>query len=588
MALTAAEKAEMAQLEQELKPVKTGGLSPDEQAEMQSLEKEVGGQQSKGLLDTIKERWNSIGNSPEGEAQRRELFAKQPARGQAELEQFANAATMGYLPQLQALAEPAMTGGLNAITGQNIQPDSYVDSRDANVRRMQQQQEEFPATSTRSGLMGIGAQALVTPGMGPTKSILGAAAKGLGMGAAQGALQNPGDTEGKVDPIQGEERYQNAKTGAKWGGLIGLGAGVGGKVGQMLEKAPAATKKAAEATAFKGSGAMLKDFRQAAGKNSVEPIGRFMLDKQLIKAGDTVEDVAEKALSFNKNAGKELDTVYGKAAKAFENPDVAQKMPSFNPTRDKAELVKIVSDELGDSVGGKGAVAKLSSYLDDLAEKYGDSPLPPRIANDVKGYMDEAINYSRNPLTKQPNDEKAFSAARKWLADRIEAGVDYLGKASGDKALAAQLKEANKNYGMSKQVHGIAKDRVQRISANNSFGLTDSIAGGAGGMVGAVGAAATGERDPRNIGLASIGAGLLSAAASKGAKTYGPGLMSAAFNKAAPMMEIVGAGGAATRGLMDPAMLSRIAVQNSETKLKRRKKDDKGGVEIPITEGYEQ
>lgn len=594
MALTPAEQKELEMLERDVgqsKP-KVGGLTPQEQAEMQALEAEVG-RPKEGIMDRVSGLFSSSGRQKIAEQTRpvtQSAFAQDKRQGQMQLEQFSNAATMGYLPQLQAAAQPTIYKGLNAVTGQNIQPDSYVDARDANLNRLEQQSQEFPVGSKLASFAGLGANALITPGMGPAKTILGGATKGALFGAGQGFLQNPGDVEGEVNPLQEGERLQNAKTGAKYGGLIGGGAMLGQKIGRFFEKAPGATKKAAEATAFKSSGAMLKDFRQAAGKDEVQSIGRFMLDEKLVQAGDTVEDVAQKAAKLNEKAGEELDKVYTHAAKALEDPAVAAKMPSFNPIRDKEEILKIVSEKLGDSVDGKSALAKLSGYLDELGTKYGDTALPPRLANDIKGYLDEAVNYARNPLNKQPGAEQAFYSARTWLRDRIEEGVNYLGKASGKPELAKKLTDSNRQYGYSRRVQGIAKDRVQRESANLSMGLTDRIAGGAGAGLGGIAAVASGEKDPVNIGLKGLGMGLLAAAGNKASKMYGSGLLANGLNKAQPMMNLVGAGGQAAQGLMNPAFLSRAAVGGRAPLRKKRGLIDKGLLnnDMRLGEGYEQ
>jgi hypothetical protein len=507
------------------------------------------------------------------------------------VEHAANSAMLGYLPQVQAAAQKPIFGLLNKLTDQNVEPDSYVSARDANVDRLQRQAEEHPSAALAGDLAGTALSAYAAPlpafkGAGLTSGAL----EGALVGGAQGALQNPGDEPGKVDPLQLGERAANASEGAKFGGLVGAGAGLGQKFGRALESAPEAAKTTAERTAFKGSGAMLKDFRKAAAKDQVEDIGRFMLDNKLIKAGDTVESVAEKARAFNKKAGEKLDKVYSKASEVLTNPEFAREAPGFNPVRDKEELLKFIEGRLGDSTDKRSALSAVSSYLDDLAEKYGDKVLDPKLANDVKGYMDEAINYARNPLTKQPGAEKAYSGARKWLNDKIAAGIEFVGEKSGDAKLAKELREANKEYGFSKNVATIAKDRLQREGANLSYGLTDRIAGGAGAAVGAAAATASGSHNPADIGIMSLGAGLLSAAGNKYGKKYGSGLIADGLNTFQPMLDNVGLVGKGAQGLIKPGLMTRMAV-GADRKLKR----GQGGkalpgqpLSIPVTEGYEQ
>lgn len=602
MALTLAEQREMEALERELAPkkAKPAGLTPEEQAEMAALESELApaaasapAEPQRGFMDRLLNLRSSLKGDIEAQGAKdasRVAVERDKRRGQAEIEQFANAATMGYLPQIQAAASKPIYGALNLVTGNDVKPDEYVNERDANINRLDQQSQEFPFTAAKAGLAGIGANTLVLPTMAPAKGLIGAGLKTAATGAAYGAAANPGDVEGEVNPIQFGERLDNAETGALIGGGVGLGAGLGSKAAGFFSKAPKTTKRVAEEAAFKSSGAMLKDFRNAAAKDDVERVGRFMLDEKLVKAGDNVERIAEKAAQINKKAGSELDSVYKQAASALRDPKVYEGMPGFNPIRDKNEVLKMASEKLGDSVDGKRALRQLGAYLDDIGKKYGDQPLPPRVANDIKGAFDEAINYARNPLNKQPGVEKAYSSARQWLAKRIDQSIDYIGKASGKPDLAKRLKDANMRYGTSKTVYRIASDRVQREAANQAMGLTEKIAGGAGATVGGIAAMAGGSSDPIDIGIKSLGMGLLAAGANKASKIYGPGLLATGANKLQPMMNVVGAGGSAAQGLLsNPELLSRAAIQGSRPRRRKRGLlDENRNIEIPITEGYEQ
>lgn len=98
--------------------------------------------------------------------------------------------------------------------------------------------------------------------------------------------------------------------------------------------------------------------------------------------------------------------------------------------------------------------------------------MSPRRTNDIKGAIDDEINYARDPLKKEPAKEKAFLGARRELNKIIDESIDTLG---GSEA-AQQLKSANKEYGMAAKVNKISKDRINRENSNKMFGLTDTIA----------------------------------------------------------------------------------------------------------------
>lgn len=153
--------------------------------------------------------------------------AQSPA--QTGLEHGANMLTGNYLPQLQSAAEGPMTSALNKMTGNSVEPDSYVDARDKNIARLALEEKQNPNAAFAGKVEGggLGTALLPVPELKALEKagILGAAAKGALVGGAYGAAQNPGDAPGKIDPIQYDKRVANAETNAKFGGLLGLGAG---------------------------------------------------------------------------------------------------------------------------------------------------------------------------------------------------------------------------------------------------------------------------------------------------------------------------------------------------------------------------
>lgn len=103
------------------------------------------------------------------------------------------------------------------------------------------------------------------------------------------------------------------------------------------------------------------------------------------------------------------------------------------------------------------------------------NPMSPRGANDIKTELDKTINYARNPQTRDPVAERAFSAARQKMSQVVDDSIESL----GGPEMVSRLKKANKDYGFSRQVLNTSEDQLSRESANKYFGLTDTIAGGA-------------------------------------------------------------------------------------------------------------
>lgn len=102
------------------------------------------------------------------------------------------------------------------------------------------------------------------------------------------------------------------------------------------------------------------------------------------------------------------------------------------------------------------------------------NPMDPRSANNIKTALDKKIDYARNPLNPKPAQESAFRAARRVISKKVDEAIESLG---GD-AEFSKLKEANREFGLSRNADLIAKDRVRREAANKQmFGLTDTITG---------------------------------------------------------------------------------------------------------------
>ncbi len=545
MALTRKEQAELDSLQKEvghLEPQSKGGLTPDEQLEMQSLEQEVGHQAS--IPQTI-------------------------------LEHGANAATMGYLPQLQAMAEPVTNAIGNMVTGNNVEATPYVQARDQGIKRLQEEQQANPKTALASQVGGtiLGAAATPIPGLGASKGIVSGMLKGAGGGAAQGFLQNPGDIKGEVDPLQLGDRASNAAKGAAIGGAAGGVTEVAKKGLRALARGPETLKEVATGSAVKASGAILKDFRSLEGKGKTNELGEFALDKGLVKAGDTIDDVAAKADALRQDAGSRLSKIYKGVVEDFNKDGVAEGISSaektdlsrigFNPARDKDQIISEVSKAMGNQEGKKAAVKRLSDYFDQLIEDHGDNTLDPKLAQDIKTEVDKVAGWARNPLTKEPATESAYKEARRIISKKIDEDIDRLGKLSGNNEALSQLKQANKDYGNAKQIMSMATDKAQRALANRRVSLTDTIASGAGGIAGAGMATVTGDTNPAHAAEYGLVGGLLAGGANHLGRKYGDGLIAHGANVASPLLKYSGAPMAARgAGLLmpNPGLVGRSAV----------------------------
>lgn len=457
---------------------------------------------------------------------------------QTALEHGANQVTLGYLPQLQAAAEPVTDAIGNALSSTKIQPRSYVEARDANIERLAEEEKQNPGSAFGGKAAGMALSAYLTPG-GAAKGILGAAGKTAAYGAAYGGLQNPGDVKGQVDPIQAEERLKNAAKG----GLIGLGSGLAtGTASALLNKGADKLSHIESTQALKGAGAMTKEFRELNGKELTDEVGKFAREKGIVQAGDTVESVLPKARAIQNESGKQLgelyqqaqDTMRGLGKKAYGK---VEKI-GINPVRDKEEILNLAAAKLKNEEGGPAALERLSKYLDSLRDQHGDMTLDPLTAHEVKSAVDRTINYSRNPLQSEPDRETAFRELRKFINNKIQSQVDFLADKMGNPEAGKALKEANRNYGFSKTLGDMAQNSLGRIQAHKMVSLTDTIAGGAGVATG-TGLGYIMGGDSKHAAEGGLAGGLLSAVGNHAFSKYGPGLVSAGAGRLAVPMGLL-------------------------------------------------
>jgi len=461
---------------------------------------------------------------------------------QAGLEHFGQAASMGYLPQLQALAEPLTDKLYAAMEGKQAPENNkdYVQRRDENISRMNQEAKEHPYAALGGLLAGSVAGGAGVAGAMPSKikqlSMLKQAAL---TGGAQGLIQNPGDTEGQLSGPQLEER---AKGGA-------IGAAVGGAAEKLLggiQQAPAALKEFAQTKAFKSSGAMLKDFRKAFSRDQVNELGQSMIDNKLIGAGMTFDSVAEKSAQIKQQTGKQIGEIYDRLS------DLAQKNPDSIRNSFAIADPETVASDLTSAVRNSKVMPKLNAQayretMDKMIDQIASSGQTHdvRFLNDVIGEIDNKINWSKR--TPEMSDlQQGLVAMRRTLRQKVNDIADRLG--GTDEALSQQLKILNKQYGNMTEINRIAIDRTGREQANRLLSPSDYGTAGIGALIGSQ----FGSTPEERLKHAVMGAGL--GVANKAARLYGNPLMVQAASKAgqalAPLSNVpnnpalVGAGAA--------------------------------------------
>lgn len=238
---------------------------------------------------------------------------------------YGQGATVGYLPQIN--------GGIQAV-GNMVrgEPANYVGERDAEIARLKKASEENPHLFGGAKLIGGIASALMMPGgAGANATRLAKVLSAARGGAAIGALSNPGDKEGVIDPIQADKRVMNAGLG------MGVGALTSGAAEGIAEYGPKAFNSLAETQAFKALGPYARSAVNAVtrgaktpeeqalleavpggGIGNVRSIGRSVLDNNLFggiipRGYKAISQAATKAKGA---AGEKLEGVLGQLSEA--------------------------------------------------------------------------------------------------------------------------------------------------------------------------------------------------------------------------------------------------------------------------------
>lgn len=424
----------------------------------------------------------------------------------AGLEHFGNSASMGYLPQLQAATQPAFDKVGDLATGSHVYDDdgTYAERRDENIARMHQQEKDHPIASTvgtiggaiTSGIAG-GAAIGKIPGIASlagmaapegaslaTRAAALAGRTGASAAAAgiQGALSNPGDTEGEVSPLQMEER---AKQGALSGAIaapLHLGGEGVSKVGSYIADR---LKDKANTLAFRALGPFKRQVNQ--NRDEIQDIGREALDSGIVgwKPGNaaTLEGRADEASG---KAGKDLGDLTDKLA-SLEDGATSSGM-SRKQIADN--LRKKLTTENAQGIPG---IDKRNSYFNEMIDEFENSAKKPNMSfsdlrqakMNVQGTsgQDGLINWNRLKNADIPLDEQFHRALAGELRQGEESGADAIEKAYYGQS-SNQMKTLKDKFGNLKTAKEITGNKADAQRANNILGLKDAIYGGAGATLG--------------------------------------------------------------------------------------------------------
>lgn len=417
-------------------------------------------------------------------------------RAQTQLESFGNTISGGYLPHLQALHEKIMPNPTAEVDAQleadgfKLPQRGYVEMRDENIMRQEAQAQRNPYDSVAGT---VGGAVTIMPLMAGTQAVRGASGlsrlvNAAGAGFGYGAAVNPGDVQGVVNPLQGQERLSNAGKSAAFGGAAQGGGEAVAKIGSAVKNSPVVLDKIAKVKAFKAAGAVLKDFRNARGDKSAEEIGETLLKKNIVSAGDGIEEIAAKTTAAKTEAGQKIRSIYQRAKEVIANSANmgAKEKHLLDTTKldGKVMSAKIRTKLDGyqkNNLGNTEVKGKMDEILTDLESMGDDIDLSDLLS--ARNSLDDRINYAKK-ANELPLLQKQMSTARQEITKMIQNRVRAVGAVTKDSKLINELREANKDFGQLSTVERFAKDRISRNNSNNFYSLGDNIQGGAGTVIG--------------------------------------------------------------------------------------------------------
>lgn len=394
---------------------------------------------------------------------------KESKKGQTFLENYGDTLTMGYLPQLQAGAEKIMTPVLNAITGNDVEADGYIESRDKNRKRIEELSEENPGSAMVGKVAGIVNQAPILA----AKAVQGAGAlakvgSAIKTGALYGAAQNPGDIEGELSPLQLGDRAKGAA----------LGAAIGGAVQGAVSAAPTIAKGAKAAAEYVGDLAdekaakvlgHLSKFEKSMEKGTAKQIGRVLREEGAIKPWTTTKGANAAVERIKEEAGQEIGKIIDNATPGTKIDTVKMADAIRN-----SETLK----ELANTPGMESAFTRINSMLDTLA-KNGTVDL--KQAQKLRQMVDRGIKFARRGDAPVPEEglRAIRTTIRDTMNDVVNASDDMAGVGGKDRLL-----KANKKFSLMAEAEDIADQQIARDAKNRSISLTDTISGVAGAASG--------------------------------------------------------------------------------------------------------
>lgn len=446
----------------------------------------------------------ATGNDDAGQPTAAASAKTQPVseKANAALAGFGQGASMGYMPQLQAVTEPLSTKLMDLMTGGKIAKtkadlaakgindtsdanDTYVNRRDAASKRLNDIQAKNPYLYGAGELGGAATSALALPGGAGSEGLTTAQriARAMKTGAVVGALQNPGDVEGQINPVQAPQRIMNAGVG------MGVGALPEAAV-PLLQKAAPTLQKLAQREAFAAMGPYARAARKAVGKGDVERIGQTMMDEGVIGGVPTsYSGLEQRAANAAQARGSNLEgymtDLSNKESRLADQsaprqitanePGLVPENGAASPQATPAAQTKVgigrkaIADQIREDMISAHTdvpgVAKQNEAVEGMLQKFeqgDDSVIPVLDAWRKKQVVGKQINWDRLPGADIPVEEqvnrKLYGNLNQGIKD--EAGfIEQQPNMGGENTSPGRFQKLNETIEDLKRGQGMAGQR---------------------------------------------------------------------------------------------------------------------------------
>lgn len=350
-------------------------------------------------------------------------------------------------------------------------------------------------------LMAVGKGGLYGAGSGFVMGGLGSLAKsGVtgGLAALKGTAASMAErTEGALAKLEGAAATMESKADDGLAAARKMKNAAAADAG-VLERVERGTGEAASAGERKASSSLVADIAHGQAADSLganqrlvkdaaeslrmnpdearKAVGKFMLENNLVRAGDTSADALVAAQGFKSRTGKLIGQVFKDRPGATIHMDDVYKDG------------KEVADALRRADNFQAA-EKVEQYVANMER---GAIFRGEITNTQMEHTLDNFVEARRRLSKQayeigrtdPALEGALKDLNKRFEDRITQKIEEAGIKAGTPELKATYESLKKDYQMSRIIEDWAEHGTKAASANRKFGLTDTIMT-AGGIVAA-------------------------------------------------------------------------------------------------------